>query len=333
MTRSRSVNKTFIYKRVEFDYLSPKLGTKTLKDMLNLALAKKNKPLERSEKINENDEMRRVIGHYKSDGAYLCGQVMLYEKGMEILFLVGSDDETSFDVESACLSDATEDGKKREVLQGALYFVVFENHMAVLQSQSVTVKSLEQHLNWLLKECSEDLDKNINIILNNEPKESAIAAVSEGNFKSVKIGAPLAYPEQHQTSLDISTNQDSEAEHKKLAAGIEWLKSILPDKAWSDKLNLPEDVSNLEVTVEVKYNRTASIEGRKWLDDFARATRHYDPEDTVIKTDKGRTITGSELRLMDRRTVTVNNGVIDRYDAYEKLCAWLVELMEDASIG
>ena len=72
--------------------------------------------------------------------------------------------------------------------------------------------------------------------------------------------------------------------------------------AWDEKLDLPEgaDMSNLKVTVEVKYNRyslKSDAKAREWMDQLARASRHFDPEDTVIETASGKTITGDELRL------------------------------------
>ena len=108
--------------------------------------------------------------------------------------------------------------------------------------------------------------------------------------------------------------------------------------AWRDDLDIPDgiDMSNLKVTVEVKYNRyrhETDSEARAWLDQVARASRHYDPEDTVIETAGGKTITGDELRLKDRRTVIVHNGIVDRASAYDELLIWLKEIITEGKTG
>jgi hypothetical protein len=332
MASARPINKTLIYKKIQFDDPEQKLGAKTLQVLLKDALDKNPKSLDRSEPINEESDLRRVIGHNKTDRGMLFGQVMLFEHGTDLTFLVENPETSQLEVEIQNISDFQKDEKRREVLQGALYFAVFGDHMAVIQSQSVTFKSLEHHINWLLKDHSGVLDSSVGVILANEPKEAAVKAISAGDFKSVKVGSPLRQPKGYEEAADNDFNETSSVKQR-FTDGIDILKAVLRE-AWSDKLDLPEDVDgeNLEVTVEVRYQRQSSAKARKWLDGFARATRHFDPEDTVIKTSKGKTITGNELRLSEKRSILVLNGVIDRADAYSKLYDWIKQLIEEDMI-
>jgi hypothetical protein len=335
---NKKAPKTLIYKRIEIDDPDNKLQAGVnLQTLLTNAVAKIRSPILRSEKINDESELRRVVGHFVIDRKMFCGQVMMYEKGMDIAFLVQDPDTDVIEIETQNITDPDEskDGKKREVLQGALFFVVHENHMAIIQSQSVGYKALELHINWMLKECAEVLDSSISVVLNNEPQEKALKAISDGEFKSVQMGSPVRYEgfnEEDRKDITIQDTASIKTHH--FADGIDIIKSMFKD-SWSDKLDLPDgmDASNLRVTVEVKYQRASSTESRKWLDDLARASRHLDPEDTVIKTKNGETITGDELRLKDKRSVLTHNGVIDRASAYNELILWLKELFSKNKIG
>jgi len=331
---NKKILKTFIYKRIEIDDPNKTVSGKTLQDLLLTSLKKLISPDSRSEKINDDSDLRRAIGHHKESRGVLCGQVMMFEEGTDIAVLVKDPTTQLFDVTPVPVG-GTEDGKKREVLQGALFFAVQANHMVILQSQAVTFKALELHINWLLKECSKTMDTSAHIILNNEPTEAAMRAISDGGFRSFKIGSPVIRDDLEAETIEIK--DASSVKTHFFANGVDVLKSMLKG-AWSDELDIPDgaDLSNLKVTVEVKYNRykhESDSDARKWLDQLARASRHFDPEDTVIETASGKTITGNELRLKERRHVIVHNGIIDRSSAYDELIHWLKDILAEGKAG
>lgn len=332
---NKKTSKTLIYKRVEIDDPDNTTESGDLQSLLATALNEARAPISRSEKINEESELKRAIGHHVVSRKVLCGQVMMFEEGTDIAVLIQDPDTSLFDIKQEPIG-GTDNGKKREVLQGALFFVVHENHMAILQSQSVNTKSLELHINWLLKECTKTVDPSVHIVLNNEPTEMAMKAVSKGGFKSVRIGSPVLRTEQDESD-DLQIKDTNSVKTHFFANGVDVLKTMLKS-AWDDDLDIPEgaDLSNLKVTVEVKYSRfknDTDAGARKWLDQLARASRHYDPEDTVIETAKGKTITGNELRLKERRSVIVHNGIIDRASAYDELTSWLKEIIAEGKTG
>lgn len=335
---NKKTSKTLIYKRIEIDDPDKQLKAgENLQTLLNKSVKKIRVPTARSEKISDESELRRVIGHFTTDRKMFCAQVMMYEQGTDISFLVEDPNTDVIEIETKNITapGSSKDGKKREVLQGALFFVVHENHMAVIQSQSVGYKALELHINWLLKECAKVLDSSISVVLNNEPQDRAVKAISKGDFKSVQMGSPVRYEASEVgTGKDLTIKDTASIKTHHFANGIDIIKSMFKD-SWSDSLDLPDDLdaSNLKVTVEVKYQRASSIESRKWLDDLARASRHLDPEDTVIKTTNGETITGKELRLQEKRSVITHNGVVDRSSAYDALTQWIKELFGKNKIG
>ena len=326
LPESKKVQKTLIHKRVEFTNQQVPYPF-TLQEKLSAALAGIPKALDRAEEINTGSDFKRVIGSHKTDRSVLLGQVLLYEDGTDIMFLVENPETQELEIDNEPIAQ-DDSGKKKEVLQGALYFAVFENDLAVVQSQSVTFKSLETHLNWVLKDLSGELSEDTSILLVNQPAESVEQAVQSGEFKQFGIGSPVY---GNSASNDVV---ETDSISTRFGGSVDQLKRLI-EEFWYDDLNLGQDLedANLELFVQLRYKRTTNENGQRFLDTLARASRHFDPEDTVITTKSGKTIRGDELRLSSKRGIQSINGVLDRNDVYAELVRWIEELNSQGYIG
>lgn len=323
----KKIPKTLIHKKVEFTNLEEPYAF-TLQDKLIAALRDIPKALDRAEETNVDSSFKRVIGSYKIDQSILLGQVLLYEDGTDIMFLIENPETQELEIDNAPV-EPDESGNKKEVLQGALYFAIFGNDLVVVQSQTVSFKSLETHLNWYLKDLTQQLPTENSILLINQPSETAEQAVRNGEFREFGIGSPI-----YQSDTEAHHFAGTDSISTKFGGSIENLKRILRE-LWSDDLNLGDDLddANVELFVQLRYKRTTSEKGQQFLDQLARASRHFDPEDTVIKTKSGKTIRGDELRLSTKRSIQSANGVLVRNDVYAELISWITELNEQGYIG
>lgn len=54
---------------------------------------------------------------------------------------------------------------RKEFIDSVLYFGVIDNHVAIIQSRSLTARTLESYLGWLLGEAAKALPANSALIL------------------------------------------------------------------------------------------------------------------------------------------------------------------------
>lgn len=101
----------------------------TLKDVLTLALRKRNTIGKRRQSLAPDNEppIWRVIGQFKVDGDFVFGVLVQYVPGTNPIFCVDDAAAESLTVEQMA-APATDDGKKREALDGMLFFAVLGNH-------------------------------------------------------------------------------------------------------------------------------------------------------------------------------------------------------------
>lgn len=322
--------KTIIYKRADFSVPGTVLET-----AIKNAFIKAPKPALRREKIGDGEKdsgIRKVIGASKYQDSMLCGAFLLYEIGKDVTFVVEDDDADEFIIESqnpaAGLSE--EDNKNREVLESALYFGVWGNHVVLVQSAALKARDLENHLKWLLRELTSVLPAGVGLSLSDEPTQAAREQIQNLPVKSVEIGTPL---ESEPVDMPIS-GVASTTSHRIGGKAWEAISAFLGEGVLSN-LNLDDalDESNLEVTLQLKYKRKTTESGHAALDKIARAMRHAEPEDTKVVTGSGTVIKGSDLKLTGSITVDTYNAVVDTADLYTQMYTWLEQRIAEGSVG
>lgn len=321
--------KAIIYKRAEFSNSGPVLET-----LLNSAFSVVEKPGKRRQKMagEIDSNVRRVIGAVKMHQNMLCGSLLMYEVGKDVAFVVEDDDADEYEIESQnpTVGQSDDDKKKRELLQAALYFGVWGNHVVVVQSQALKARQLEQHLNWLLSECTDTLAKDVSLVLSDEPTLEARARIESLQPKVVEVGTPFM-----STPASAPSSQATSVSSHKITGKVEQLLSAFLSEDVLSQLRLEEalDDSNLEATLQLRYKRKSTESGYAALDHIARAMRHAEPEDTKVITSSGSVISGEMLKLTGTIAVDTYNGVVDNADLFAQMYDWLASKFEEGSVG
>jgi len=315
--------KSVIYKRVEFSPTS-----KVLETLLKDALENLDRP---SKRRQVDSDTTYVIGTVKNVSNMLCGSLLSYEPGSDIAFVIEDDYANEYPIEQLSPGSVVTDGgeeKRREVLQSALYFGVWGNHMVIIQSQALKSRQLENHLTWLLSQ-EELLEDNEILSLSDEPTPSAREQIENLQPKTVEVGTPFrtkSGTEKGPDGEDVATFNLSEQIQSLLSAFLS------DDVISSLKLKDSLEDSNLEATLRLRYKRKTTKSGHAALDDITRAIRHAEPEDTRIITSTGTIISGNNLKLTGKVSVDTVNGIVDAPDAFKQLHDWLASKIEEGSV-
>lgn len=321
----KRLKKSVIYKQCE---LGP-YGSH-LQDLVDQAFKLKSKAVERREELGDNGEevVRRVVSKIRRQDGMLFGQLLLYQVGKDMTFVVEDESAEDFEIESSN-PPASEDGKRREVLESALYFALLGNHVVIQQSQALKARDLEKHLNWLLRGCTEILSEKYSVCLSDKPSDAAREKIESMPVKAACVGTPLVAEESKYSQGSGQTS----TKFLPTGNGFAVLKAIFGE-SWTEQLSLDDalDDANLEVRLQVRYKRKTSKSGEKFLAQLGRAFRHFEPEDSVIETVGGPSIHGKDLKLTGHFYVDTYNGVVDCEDLYKKMHTWLETRIKEGTV-
>lgn len=323
--------KNIIYKRAEFT--QPGLVLETL---LQQAFDIHPKPAQRRQQMGTGEvdsNVRHVIGASTHEQSMLCGSFLSYEIGKDVTFVVEDEEADEFIIESQNPAPDLEEGdnRKREVLQSALYFGVYGEHVVLVQSPALKSREFEGHLKWLLSEHAGVLPVDAGISLSDEPTQTARQAIENLPVKSVEIGTPVT-SEEVVAGGHNGTSQN--VRHKLSGKAVQALSAFLGQDVLAQlDLESTLDESNLEVTLQLRYKRSTTESGHAALDHIARSMRHAEPEDTRVMTKSGAVIRGEQLKLTGQISVGTYNGVVDTADLYTQMHSWLDDRIAEGAVG
>lgn len=310
----------------------------------------------RMEAISTSSEVKRMVNNFTDRPRMFYGQLLMFEAG-KAQELLTMDDGAQFYAIDAFTPDkikldddqktsgeeskASKERKKkvREFVNSFLYFSVLGNHLAVIQSRSLTSRELEAHLQWLLSDKAEVLSKDCAIILSDKPLESTIKKIEKNPPHKILLGAPVLTGDGVPLTEDLQREKGTkitEASGVKFfpkGIGFDILKTLM-GKDWFEQQEFSEslDEANLQVKLEVTYSRKTSKEGQKILDSVATSLRHTDAADVKIKLKGGGDIKGDELRVSGNIDMVTIKGKVDEGLLYDDLFKWLREKIDDKEI-
>lgn len=340
---STSKPKTIHYKAATIS------GLLVLQDLLKTTIGPKSKylkPKSRQQKINPDSESVVFINRFEDYNGITFGQLVTLEAGRVQKVITVDDDADYYSIDAMTsdkISVGDEDAeqtraaekKRREFLESVLYFGVLGNHVVVMQSAALRTNNLEAHLAWLLTVHSKTLPSGSMLVLSDKAAEETYERLKRSPVKSVKIGAPLTSEQIVDPSdavpdalvASIPTIESTEATRVRVVprgAGADILMAALKE-GFFDKLNLDEalDDANIQVALEVTYNRKTSKAGHRVLDSIATSLRHLPETDLRIELEGGGTITGEQLRLSGRISVEYNNGLVNEALLFHAMHQWL----------
>lgn len=292
--------------------------------LLTAALAQFKKAGQRKELIFGTNEAR-LISYFREEKGALYGIMLSYEKGRNQLILPEDDEAETLSVEQVA-PPVAEDGKRREFLDGVLYFLVHRNHVLTIQSSALRSAQFEQHLAWLLEKAG-DFKGNA-LALADQISSATREKICKSHAKEIWIEAPLVSAQPDTSGMPVSASQQG-GTFELSGVGMTWLKSVLP-KGMSQHLKFEDALdANLECTLRVRYKRSSTDKGHALLDNLALALRHVDDADTVIELAGGGTVKGEDIKLTKDLSIQTLNGIVNPDDAFAKMHAWLADSIRD----
>lgn len=317
-------------------------SSQNLQQMLSAALNQCSKVKDRLETVDAAANAFRLIAAHETKDGILCGAMVTFERGS--YQLVVSDDPDAASLNMGAIAPPANEGKQQQFVPGTLFFAIFEDHLAIVQSSALRATGFEQHLAWLLRTETKQLASNQGLVLADEPKQATVARIKSAHVKSLNIGRPFMEPfNEAAEDGTVRTTEFTEKQKtdvsklKPIAEVVDFLRSYLPNDRFA-KLNLEEAVfdGNLEVWLEIKYParvRNMPESTVKLIDDLAIAMRDQDENSVQLTLGDGSKIKGSDLKISTALTMKLNSGVPDLADFYSEMRAWLQGLIKNGVVS
>src|SRR5699024_744398 len=104
------------------------------------------------------------------------------------------------------------------------------------------------------------------------------------------------------------------------------INAIVPDFLKGISLEDSLDEANIQVFLEIKYNRKTSESGQAVMDQIATSLRHNPTSDVTINLKGGGRITGDELKLSGSiRLEFLPSGLISEASLFHEMHQWLYD--------
>ncbi|EXI13981.1 hypothetical protein J610_3749, partial [Acinetobacter sp. 723929] len=170
MSKTVVKDKTVHYKKVDF------LKGANLGNLLKAQLLDKDsfyhKAINRQQFVSATKDDFILINHASSHQSMFFGELIIVESGKaQAVLKIDNDSATEFPIKTYLTEDLPDDEDesvevvRKEFIDSVLYFGVIDNHVAIIQSRSLTARTLESYLGWLLGEAAKALPANSALIL------------------------------------------------------------------------------------------------------------------------------------------------------------------------
>lgn len=320
-TKSTTTRKVY-YRRARF----AKPTRQTLQQMVNHGLNVLAIPGRRLEPLGSMATEFRCIAGWRTVGHYLCGHIVTFDR--DRYQIVVDDDPDAMTLRLTAVPPPSKGKVKQQFVPGILFFVIYKNHVVVLQATNLRASALEHHLLWLLRSKTATMSSDQGFGLADEPQKATRERIRKSHVKSVMIGRPLME--------EVELEEDSRRGEEKISKvfrpvgpALSLLKELL-DPNQFEKLGLDDAVfaGNLEVWIQIRHpkrRRVKEADSVKLLDDISIALRDLDEEEARLKLNDGSTVYGKELKITGDIELRVEGakGMVNEGDAYEQMIAWL----------
>ena len=312
----RVKNKTVYYKRAIFS--DP---TITLQSALSAALrGQLRKADNRREEFTENEEIFRLINRFTTYSKTLFCQFIVYEPSRQQAYLKLESGKDFYEI------DSQSSGDKEAFADDVYYFGIRDNDLACIQTRSIREQQLESHLHWLLTTKTDYVDDDVLLEIINQPEAKIYQAIQNRSAKSIKIGSQL-YSESQ-----TSTPQTHENKKRFNITGIasDLIRTAIGLREYEKIRGLDDDLdeANLEVNLEIKFNRKTTSSGQEVLDRLASSFRHVDDVDYEVDFKGGGRIKGDQMKISAPVVMQLTEkGLVDETDLYKQMHGFLISTL------
>lgn len=317
-------------------------GTQTLQQLLSQAIADRALIKDRTETVDTAARSFRVISVTKQVGAMLCGAVLTFERGSYQMVI--NDDPEATTLKLTAMKPPMQGAVQQQFVPGVLFYSIFEDHVAVVQTSSLRTNGLEQHLAWLLRDQAKLLQKDQGLVLADEPKKATQERIKKSRVKSLSLGRPFMVPadpivEDSNTPVVGSAASRKKTDVSRLkpdSAMVAMLRGFLPDDNFS-ALELDGTVydGDLEVWLEIRYparTRSQPASTAKLLDDLAIALRDQEGDSVELELADGTTVKGSDLKITGSLPLTFSDGLPGVDDFFASMAQWLESQIKNGMV-
>ncbi|EMC2417476.1 hypothetical protein [Acinetobacter baumannii] len=312
MSKTVVKDKTVHYKKVDF------LKGANLGNLLKAQLLDKDsfyhKAINRQQFVSATKDDFILINHASSHQSMFFGELIIVESGKaQAVLKIDNDSATEFPIKTYLTEDLPDDEDesvevvRKEFIDSVLYFGVIDNHVAIIQSRSLTARTLESYLGWLLGEAAKALPANSALILKDAPNPAIKEKLESTPAKTISISSGIGSTEL-QPIHKIESNVPAKIDYKIEENVVDVLKTAFAVDLDDLKLEDGLDDANLKLKLTLTYNRKTSKSGQKVIDTVASSMRHND--DYVITLEDGTKVTADNLKMSGKISVeTINNKV------------------------
>jgi hypothetical protein len=310
---------TIQYRQMKTDGLWPEAN---LKDMVVDVLRRRGWADNAKTRIIDLDQdesfviLNKISDAATWDGPAFAGQVIQLQSGADVHAIMQSLEE---DTQEFVLHSLNV-GEQVRVLKGALYFVVVDNHVGIIEGQQVRGRTLERYLTALLQRAGE-LEAGQAVILNGkfvagDGKElSDSTEISVAAAPTTKAGEPRPRPGQQPRVVEreaVAAREHEQATVFDILRMLGWneeaidsLGSEVPDDGWIEGF----------FKVFIKERRKRKPISRATINE---ALRNVDPADLGLRSADG-SEKGGIVKMSVQRDVRVVRSLLDPADAIEQI--------------
>lgn len=331
--KSKKVYKNVVYKAAKF-HESLDRGT-NLQSLLLETFHKYNTVgLRRMNIGGQESPIYHVVAKPLSDAeGWTCGALISYTPGTDPMFVI--EDESAPEVLLEKLeSPVTKDGKKLEILESILFFAVYENHLAVLQTQALKAAQLENYLNWILKSSKVVVQTNTTTLVDTAPKKMRELIANSKGVKTIRLGSSIEVP-----LTSASKQQESHVSHTahvspaaETPAIEKFLRTFIsPAQAARIDFAALSD-SNISMSVTLTYKNKTTGAGQAVLDSLGAVLRNVDDLETTLDIKGVGTVKGDDLKLGRKISLDSFAGQLSHTEVFKELKKWLTTLVKEEEL-
>jgi hypothetical protein len=290
---------------------------RTLQQLAAAALLVKNKPTDRYELLNQQSTEFRCIGAHKTVDDYLCGYLTSFERGAPQPVIGDDAKATALRLSALSPPPPQKGGVQQQYVPGVVYFVIYQNHVAVVQSAAMHATAVEKHLHWLLKERTSQLETTVSMALSDEAQKATKEKIKRSHVKSIALGqplmsevAPLPLAGTDRSHVEAKSRSKKHPPKKFKPSGrvLDFLKSYFVDSNSFEKLGLNEVFDgNIEVWIEIRFpkrKRSKAEDVMQLMDTLGVALRDIEGDQVALKLADGTKVAGSELKISAKLDVS-----------------------------
>lgn len=280
---------------------------------------------DRQEKLNEEEEVFRLINQHSSCRGMTCCQMLLVDPGASQPVMVYDNIEGGYKIDAVKTTELSNEELRRnsDFVNSMLYFGVKENELVIMPSQALTIRALEAYLVWLLGEKLKLISDESRLALLKSSSSRAEELIMVDPVKSIEIGSAIV-------KLDSASHNDTYIAKDQFNVGVDALKAMAGKYFSENWLKNITDEANLKARIIISYSRSTDECGRDLLNKLGTTLRNLDEADVKVTLQNGAVISGDDLNLSTKFLISkTERGLYVTSELYSQMANWLILLHHD----